>query len=573
MGPTPLTVTLTDGFWAPRVEQLRDHTLPVLLDRLTEHGAIEAFTRLHQADPAPRRGLWFTDSDVYKWMEGAARAGRHDLLDPVVEVVAAAQQPDGYLHTFSGLEPFGPAVVAGGAAARYRDLTSSHELYCAGHLIEAAVTHHAATGRDDLLDVAVRLADHVCATFGPVTDPRVDGHPEIELAMARLAAVTGDDRHLAFARWSVETLLDGAGLTVDTLDLAGHAVKALYLASGIAEVALATGDPRWRACAERLWTTLVHERSYPTGAVGGRWLGEAVGRPFELGDETAYAESCAAVAAVQFARRIHALTGDVACLDHLELVLYNAVACGVGEDGESWFYSQPQAWHGVADRPEQNPWAQPWEYQESMQLRWFPPRRHRWYDVTCCPSNLARLYPEVPELVAALEPDGSLRVDLPASADLRGGGWHVQVGGRYPDDGAVTVRVLDAPAGGASVRVRVPGPPGTPGRWHTVVGAAGTEQTIEVPIEARWEACDPRVLSAIGRRYWRRGPIVYCAEVPADDAVDLRLVGCDDVVVDPPAGGAGADPSRSLVPYHRWANGGPSRMTVLLRTDRVTPEA
>jgi uncharacterized protein len=554
-----IDVELTDGFWAPRVAQLQDHTLAVLLDRFVEHGVVDAFGRLTGQVQAPRRGLWFTDSDLYKWMEAAALAGRLDLLDPVIGTVVAAQHPDGYLHTYYGLEPFELAPGSGGEPGRYRDLTSSHELYCFGHFIEAAVAHHGVTGRDDLLAPATRLADHVCATFGPDRDSRIDDHPEIELAMARLAAVTGAERYLAFARWSIEALLARAGLTIDTLDLAGHAVKALYLASGIAEVARATGDDRWRATTERLWSSLVHERSYPTGAVGGRWLGEAMGRPFELGDETAYGESCAAVAAVHFARRVHDLTGDIGCLDHLELVLYNAVACGVGADGESWFYSQPQAWHGPAEQAEQNPWVQFHEYHESMQLQWFPPRRHRWFDVTCCPPNLARMFAAVPQHVAAVEGDGSLRIDLPVAARIGGGGWDVRVSSDYPGAGAVTMRVEHVPDGADAarvIRVRVPGGPGAIGRWQTVEGRPGMDVALDVPVARTRHACDPRVVTAIGRHYVREGPIVLCAEVPTASTTDLRLLADADLEHEQVA----------LIPYHQWANAGPSRMTVLLRS-------
>ena len=552
-----LEVALADGFWAPRLEQLRDHTLPVLLERLTDHGVIDAFARLSGRAQGRRRGLWFTDSDLYKWMEAAAIAGRTDLLDPVIDIVVAAQHPDGYLHSYYGLEPFGLAADSGGEPGRYRDLSSSHELYCAGHFIEAALAHHAATGRDDLLGPAVRLADHLCDTFGPDRDRRLDGHPEIEVAMGRLASATGNERYLEHARWTIEALLDGAGLTLDDVDLAGHAVRALYLASGIAEVALATGDDRWRSCTERLWSTLVHERSYPTGAVGGRWMGEAVGRPFELADETAYGESCAAVAASQFTRRVFDLTGDIACLDHLELVLYNAVACGVGHDGASWFYSQPQAWHGSGGRPEQNLWVQPHEYQEQMALQWFPPRRHEWFDVTCCPPNLARMFATVPGQVAQLESDGSLRIDLLAAAHLTGGGWDVRIDGRYPDDAAVRVHVADAPASAGTVRVRLPGAGLSSAQWLSVDGSRGAELSFEAPVEPTWRACDDRVVSAVGRRYLRGGPIVYCAEVPADSPSDLRLASEADV----------AEGHVGCTPYHGWANGGPSRMTVLLRSE------
>jgi len=321
-------VELADPFWAPRLEQLASTTLPVLLHRLEDHGVVAAFD-----GDAVRRGLWFSDSDLYKWMEAAARARRLDLLEPIVAVVADAQHPDGYLNSYYDRGP--------GSPGRYVDLANSHEWYCGGHLIEAALAHHDATGERTLLDVAVRWADHLCSTFGPGGDERIDGHPEVELALVHLSRATGDPRYLAMARWIIERTVD-----LSSVDLAGHAVRAIYLASAIAEVAISTGDGVYTAAATRLWRTMVDERSYPTGAVGGRWLGESVGRPFELGDDTSYTESCAAVAAMQFAWRMWMLTESTSCLDHMELILYNAVAAGVGSDGETWFYSQPHAYSG-----------------------------------------------------------------------------------------------------------------------------------------------------------------------------------------------------------------------------------
>ena len=555
---------LADGFWAPRQLQLRDHTLPVMLERLERAGAVDAFRRLGpEPTTGERRGLWFSDSDLFKWMEAAARAGRLDLLDPIIELIPRAQHLDGYLHSFYDAGP--------GSQARYSDLTSSHELYCGGHFVEAALAHHAATGETVLLDIAHRWADHVCATFGPGRDERTDGHPEVELALARLASATGEARYLEHARWTIEAQLANVGQSVDDVDLAGHTVKALYLASGIAEVARATNDERWRAAATRLFTSLVDEHAYPTGAVGGRWLDESVGRPFELPDAMAYAESCAAVASVQFARRVWELTGEPRALDHVELLLYNAVPCGVGADGESWFYCQP---HAVPeDARESNPWVAPFEYGPSMLLSWSPPRRHRWFDVACCPTNLARLFATVPDHVADIDETGDLRIHLPLAARIRGDSWDVEITGAYPDDGAGRVRVHAAPAGRV-VRVRIPGWAG--GDGHRELGPDGR---VDLPVADEWWETDRRVEGAAGTVYLRRGPVVRCVEGIDTPGVDLRRI-----VVDPARATAEAFarvpatgdrlhrratveppvleplPDLRTVAYHAWANRGPTPM-------------
>jgi DUF1680 family protein len=346
-----------------------------------------------------------SDSDLYKWTEAAVLAARGDLADPVIAAVVAAQDPDGYLHTFYGHDGMG----------RYFDPDTGHELYCMGHCIEAAVSHHEATGSRTLLDAAIRIGQHVVGRFGPGRDERVDLHPEMELALCRLAAVTGDRRLVEHARWMIEQTLGRAGLTLETFAPGGHAVRFLYLASGIAEVAAATGDARWRAAALRLWSDVVERHGYCTGAVGGRWMGEAIGRPYELDDETSYAESCAAVAMAHFTRRIWWLGGDPACLEHLDMLLFNALPAGVGADGASWCYANALAF---TDAPERNPWVLPFEYGSAMALKWFPPRRHEWFDVMCCPPNLARAFAQVSSWVC--QEDGTtLRILLPLACSFR----------------------------------------------------------------------------------------------------------------------------------------------------------
>jgi DUF1680 family protein len=460
-----------------------------------------------------------------------------------------------------------------GSQPRYGDLSNSHEWYCGGHLVEAALAHHEVTGSDALLGPARRWADHLCATFGPGLDERIDGHPQVELALIRLATRTGEERYVDRARWMIDTQLANAGLTLDTVDLAGHAVKALYLASAIAEVALAGGPPDYAAAARRLFATMVDERSYPTGAVGGRWLDESVGKPFELPDAMAYAESCAAVAATQFCRRMWSLTGDPRALEQAELLLFNAVPCGTGDDGETWFYSQPHAVAEVA--AETNPWALPYEYQQSMLLKWFPARRHRWYDVTCCPTNLARMFATVDQHVGELAAEGDLLVHLPIAARYTGAGWDVEVSSSYPHDGAVAVTSNAAPAG-RQARVRVPLWAG--GAGHVPVPAGGR---LDLPVGPQWWETDRRVEGAAGTVFLRHGPVVHCVESIDQPGLDLRTL-----VVDPsrppsaafarrpedrvralhhPVDLSADDPdtaavSVTTVPYHSWANRGASTL-------------
>ncbi len=574
----PPDVQLLDSFWAPRQAQLRDHTLPVLFERLDAHGIVDNFRRLSGRSNAERKGLWFSDSDLYKWMEAAAWAGRLDLLDPVVEVVAASALPDGYLNTF-----YDNGV---GSPQRYQDLDNSHEWYCGGHLIEAALAHRNVSGSDALLDTATRWADHLCATFGPRGDGRVDGHPEVELALVRLARCTGEQRYLDQAVWIIETQLANVGLSLGEVQLAGHAVKALYLASAIAEVALASGAPSYADAARRLFASMVEEHSYPTGAVGGRWLDESVGKPYELPEAMAYAESCAAVAAAQFCRRIWQLTGDPRSLEQSELLLFNAVPCGTGADGESWFYSQP---HAVAEATaESNIWLQPFEYQQSMLVQWFPVHRHRWFDVTCCPTNLARMFATVHHHVADIDADGNLRLHVPIRARVAGAGWDVDIESDYPTGGDIRITIRAA-ARGRRAFVRIPNWAG--GAGHVPVPPDGA---LDFRIGPQWWETDPRAEGAGASVYLRYGPVVHCIEGRDHPGVRLHELRVDPA--QPPATAfsiqaSGPDcelhhpvdlepaPLTDLpcpvktTPYYGWANGGPTtmRMRFLRSSGRASP--
>lgn len=564
--PRP-SIDVLDGFWAPRLAQLRGTTLPTLLERFEAHGAVDAFRRLRLADPPPRNTSWLgafvSDSDLYKWTEAAALAGRADLVGPIADAITAAQDDDGYLHTFYGHD----------GRARYADLGTGHELYCMGHFIETAVSHHLATGGRVLLDAAIRVADHVSARFGPGADERVDAHPELELALCRLAAATGDRRLVSRAAWMIEQPLLRAGLTLETVEPAGHAVRFLYLTSGIAEVASASGAPRWREAALRLWHALLERHSYCTGAVGGRWMGEAVGRPYELDDETSYAESCASVAMAQLARRIWRLTGDPACLDALDTLLFNALPAAVGSDGSSWCYANALAFTGER---EQNLWVLPFEYGPAMALRWFPPRRHEWFDVMCCPPNLARAFAELPAWVAEADDAAAptLRLLLPISSRIRGGGWEVDVESGWPWAGEIEIRVLASPAGGRLLVRR-------PDEGFEEVAASGSTR-VAWPLRARWWSARPELGGMAGKVFLRRGPVVYALDDRGLPGTDLRCVSVDPEapvddsdpqaivvatrVCDPAAPaplyralGAAAPPGRPVKavmrPYHAWPDG------------------
>ena len=524
-------VRLSDHIVAPRLAAAADHGLGALLERLAEHGAVEAFERLAFGAPdVERRGLWFTDSDIYKWVEAAAWHGRADLAETVVVAVTGAADDDGYLHTYYGGDARRPPE-------RWSDLRGGHELYCLGHLIDAAVAAHTVLRDDRLLAAATRFAALAHDVFTPSNAPTPgwDGHPGVELALVHLFRVDGDDRWLDLA----EVLLQRQG-AAEHHTLGGHAVRALYLAHALTEVGLERPDGPWAEAGARLWTEMVADRSYLTGGVGGRWMGEALGRPYELPNEAAYAETCAACAAARWTSAHVAATGNAAAADHLETILHNALLGGVGVDGDSYTYSNPLASSGPGPGPAQarrlvevDPWASPFDFGARAQLDRHPARREPWFDVTCCPTNVHRTLAQVPSWVAGTS-DGALWVHLyldgTISADVPGAGVvDLRVITRYPDDGRVVVRVEGAPDADVAIVLRLPA-------WsprsrvavngevvetdalrgdHVVIDAtwqAGDEVQIDLDCAPRLVVADARIESTRGSAAIACGPRIYVAE-------------------------------------------------------------
>ena len=599
----PGDVTLLDGLWRERVESNRTAGIPRLYERLEEHGVVDNFRR-RAGKPVERSGFWFTDSDLYKWMEAAAwsLAGGGDpateeMLDTAVEAVAGAQDPDGYLNT--NFE----------TGKRYPDLAWSHEMYCAGHLFQAAVAHHRSTGRTDLLDVATRLADHLCAEFGPGRREELDHHPEVETALVELYRETGAARYLDLAAHLLDLVPRDRWE-----ELWGHAVCALYYTAGLTDVALESGSSDRRADLERMWSSMLGAKSYVTGGVGGRWIGESFGRVYELPNEGAYAETCGGVAAAHWAWRMLALTGDAAYADHMELVLHNAFLAGVSLGGDEWFYANPLAFRATA---EEHPFIGETLAEEIAGP--LPLRRRPWRDVTCCPPNANRMLASLPGYVYGRSPEGDLWVHLYVPSRVRAAGFALRVETAMPWDGGVEIEIEDAPAGESVLALRVPG-------WSEGASIAVNGESVERVVAGEYArlarawvpgdrvaldlgmrvtllACNPRVAENRGSVAIRRGPLVYCLEGVDNDGVDVLdvAIGHDaglrpeprpdllggvtvleglgvvparpwaDGLYRPLDSGGGASPVEwheipiTAIPYYAWANRGLSPMAVWLR--------
>ncbi len=668
-------VTISDPFWCRLQELVRREMLPYQWEALNDRidGAAKSFcmhnfraaARLNRrrrelggtftepaysnwsfqilpdegGEPEEDRfyGFVFQDTDLYKWLEAVAYSlaaapdrSLEALADRAIDLICEAQHESGYLDTY---------YILNGMDRALTKLKDDHELYCLGHLIEAAVAYHEATGKDKLLNAARRFADYIYEKLGPEGEkPGYPGHEIAEMALVRLYETTGEETYLTLSKLFLDrrggephlfdaeqrssALRDGrpfrpatdpgrygyyqAHKPVREQDEAvGHAVRAVYLYSGMADVARLTGDETLKAACKRLWNSIVGEKMYITGGIGGTRSGEAFSYPFDLPSDSAYSETCAAVGLVFLARRMLALEPKAEYADVMERALYNAALAGMALDGKSFFYVDPLEVVPEACRRDDR-------------LSHVEPTRQKWFDCACCPANLARLLGSV-AAYAYTEDEDTLWANL-----YMGGEIEKSVGGKVlrlsvdtdmPWDGHVTARVGAGGPIAATLAFRVPGwtdrdktivsvPEGKrleerggylyiTGKW---TGGERVELTFPMPV--RVMTADPRVRECVGRAAVTRGPFVYCAE-QADNGPGLHLYRLDtgrlnEIEVEPsdilgrpihalraPAKRLSAGPGPlytayappqegpavlRLIPYFAWANRGEGEMRVWLRT-------
>lgn len=623
--PVPFTnVTINDAFWSPRMETNRTVTIGYDFQKSEETGRLTNFDKAAGRMAGDHEGIFFNDSDVFKIIEGAAYSLHlysdpelERYLDDLIERIAASQEPDGYLYTArtiaerNGTPDKLKADREG--LTRWSHLRVSHELYNVGHMYEGAVAHYLATGKRTLLDVALKNADLIDATFGPDKRRDVPGHQEIEIGLVKLYRITGDERYLRLAKF----FLDERGhyhngrqrygnygdeaYTQDHLpvieqdEALGHAVRAVYMYTGMADVAALTGDQAYIDAIGRIWDNVVSKKLYLTGGIGARHHGEAFGANYELPNATAYNETCAAIANVFWNQRMFQLHGDAKYIDVLERSLYNGFLPGISFSGDRFFYVNPLEFNGD------------YRFNRDDSLVRMP-----WFGCSCCPTNVVRVFPSLGGYLYAQGADRlyvNLFMGSQTTVEIGGASVQVTQETNYPWAGAVKLTFQPAQPTAFTLCVRIPGwaqgqpvpsdlyhyldrtaepatlqVNGMPVAWVLQKGYATINRTwqagdvveLTLPMSVRRVGCHPAVSDNVGKVALERGPLVYCAEGidNGDQVLDKGLADHATVTsafVPDLLNGVvtvqATDANRALtfVPYYAWAHRGVGEMTVWLK--------
>lgn len=574
-------VKIVDGFWGPRLERHLTATLPVCIDQIeNQTGRMQNFVNAAKGT-GKHSGIFFDDSDVYKALEGMAYAlanHRDPKLeakaDEWIDKIAAAQQSDGYINTYFTLaEP----------DRRWCNM-DMHEMYCAGHLLEAGVAYYQATGKRKLLDTAQRMVDYMMTIFGPRKGHWVPGHEEIELALVKLYNITGEEKYLTFSHWLLEQRGHGYGslgtspttkahwyapqyqdeLPVRELNvITGHAVRAMYLFCGMADVGALQNDTGYVNALNRVWENVVRCKMYVTGGIGHSGHVEGFSADYDLPNKEAYCETCASVGMVYWNERMNELTGDGKYVDILERSMYNGALAGVSLDGDRFFYVNPLESDGNH-------------------------HRQAWYGCACCPSQISRFLPSIGNYIYGVSSDAlwvNLFIGNETTIDVNGQPVKLKMETGYPWNGMVKLTVESSAPLGKQLRVRIPAwcdsytlalngkrQSLTLDKGYAVLNVGGGNKatvTLNMAMPVRMVEADPRVKQDVGKRAVQCGPLVYCMEQTDnrqsyDHALltpqstfgvkyDKKLLGGVDVIT---------TGKLTFIPYYAWDNREAGKMKV-----------
>lgn len=573
-------VHIQDGFWSPRLEKHKSSTLPVCIDQIeNQTGRIKNFENAAKGK-GEHSGIFFDDSDVYKALEGISYSLINNpdselekKADEWIDKFAAAQQPDGYINTYYTLT---------GLDKRWTNM-DKHEMYCAGHMIEAAVAYYQATGKKKLLDVSTRMADHMISIFGPGKRHWIAGHEEIELALVKLYQVTKDSKYLNFANWLLEERGHGYGSkgnegTWDPVyyqddkpvrymeSIGGHAVRCMYLYCGMADVAALKQDSGYIAALNRLWEDVVKRNMYITGGIGSSAHNEGFTEDYDLPNKEAYCETCASVGMVFWNQRMNQFTGDSKYIDVLERSMYNGALAGVSLNGDRFFYVNPLESDGNH-------------------------HRQAWYGCACCPSQISRFLPSIGNYIYGISKDAvwvNLYIGNETKIKIDNADVIMKMETQYPWEGKIifttnTSRKLDK-----ELRLRIPGwcksytlaingkdVTTTEDKGYAVIKKweSGDKITLNMDMPVEMVQADPRVKADKGKRAIQRGPLVYCIEeVDNKDPMKLmplnKQTAFETTFIPELLNGVttitatNGDKSLFFIPYYAWDNREAGKMKV-----------
>ena len=603
-------VHIQDSFWQSRIETNRQVTIPYDFQKCEETGRIDNFLKAAGKMEGPHIGLHFNDSDVFKVIEGAAYALQiqpdpelEAYIDDVIEKIAAAQEPDGYIYTARTIDPANPHPRSG--PERWSNLYMSHELYNLGHMYEAAVAYFQATGKRNFLDIAVKSADLIASEFGPNARRDVPGHQEIEMGLIKLYSVTGDEKYLKLAKFflderghanqrELQQAYDNVGYMQDHIpvveqrEAVGHAVRAMYMYSGMADVAALTGDQDYVTAIQALWENVVYKKLSLTGGIGARHHGEAFGDAYDLPNATAYNETCAAIGSIFWNHRLFLLDGAADYYDVLERTLYNGFLPGIALEGNTFFYVNPLESDGE------------YRFNRDDSIE-----RQPWFGCSCCPTNVVRLLPSLSGYVYVIH-DDSLFVNLlmgnQATLTINDTETEITQTTNYPWDGKVNITLKPAQPVAFTLSLRIPGwvqgkpVPGdlyryvddTPGTIElTVNGEAqpvkieegyihltrewhsGDSLSLNLPMPIRRVIAHPNVPDLVGKVALERGPLVYAAEGVDNGGQVLNQVITDQMPLNSEhrpdlLGGVTIITGEDFlaIPYYAWSHRGVGEMAI-----------
>ena len=628
--PVPFTsVKLTDQFWTPRIETNRTVTIAASFERCENTGRVKNFVMA-----AEHKGKFctvypFDDTDIYKTIEGASYSlAEHPdpklsaYLDSLITIIGKAQEPDGYLYTARSIDPLHPGPWAG-PERWVNEQNMSHELYNCGHMFEAAVAHYMATGKRNFLNIAIKNADLLVRTFGPDKKHVAPGHEIVEMGLVRMYRATGKTEYLTLAKffidqrghkeykskskneWENGMYWQDDKPVVDQTEAEGHAVRAMYLYSGMTDVAALTGDTAYLKAIDRIWENMVTKKMYVQGSIGAVGDGERFGDNYELPNATAYNETCAAIGSVFWNQRMFLLHGDSKYIDVLEKTLYNGLISGVGLDGKSFFYTNAMEIKNIFSSGDTEP------------------QRSGWFTCSCCPTNVVRLLPSVPGYIYA-QKGNALYVNLFISGvgnlTVNNKAVKITQENNYPWDGGLKFTVDPAQKMDMDLKIRIPGwaqneaipsdlyryekksttgveikVNGVPVNYQVEKGYAvisrkwkkNDKVEMTLPMDVRRVVANTNVPDDIGKIALQRGPIMYCAEWKDNNGLASNLIVPKDITfetqyerdllngvmvlkadvksinVDPSGQGISTQAATlTAIPYYSWANRGKGEMTV-----------